>query len=116
VKRRSQAAGVAAAHEEIFGPVLAAIPFTSEDEVLEAANDTRLGLGAAVWTQDVTRAHRLAAEIEAGQVWVNCYQVCDAALPFGGHEESGWGRETCRETLDEHTEVKTVVVSLGPTP
>jgi phenylacetaldehyde dehydrogenase len=67
-----------------------------------------------VWTQDITRAHRLAAELESGQVWINCYQACDAALPFGGYKESGWGRETCRETLDEYTELKTVVVNLGP--
>jgi phenylacetaldehyde dehydrogenase len=102
------------AREEIFGPVIAVIPFSTDEEVLQAANDTRFGLGAGVWTQDVSRAHRVAAALESGQVWVNCYQACDSALPFGGYKESGWGRETCRETMDEYTELKTVVVNLGP--
>jgi acyl-CoA reductase-like NAD-dependent aldehyde dehydrogenase len=99
-------------NEEIFGPVVAAIPFDTEDEVLALANNTRFGLGAAVWTRDISRAHRMAATIESGQVWVNCYQAADSALPFGGTKESGWGRETCRETLEEYLETKTVVVSL----
>ncbi|MHB1468671.1 MAG: aldehyde dehydrogenase family protein [Solirubrobacteraceae bacterium] len=103
------------AREEIFGPVLTAIPFESEQEVLAAANDTRFGLAAAVWTKEIARAHRVAAALESGQVWVNCYQACDAALPFGGYKESGWGRETCRENLDEYLETKTVVVALGAT-
>jgi acyl-CoA reductase-like NAD-dependent aldehyde dehydrogenase len=99
-------------HEEIFGPVVSAVPFDTEDEVLALANNTRFGLGAAVWTRDISRAHRMAAAIESGQVWVNCYQAADSALPFGGTKESGWGRETCRETLEEYLETKTVVVSL----
>jgi acyl-CoA reductase-like NAD-dependent aldehyde dehydrogenase len=99
-------------HEEIFGPVVAAVPFDTEDEVLALANNTRFGLGAAVWTRDISRAHRMAATIESGQVWVNCCQAADSALPFGGTKESGWGRETCRETLEEYLETKTVVVSL----
>lgn len=99
-------------HEEIFGPVVTAVPFDTEEEVLELANNTRFGLGAAVWTRDISRAHRMAAAIESGQVWVNCYQACDSALPFGGTKESGWGRETCRETLEEYLETKTVVVAL----
>jgi len=99
-------------HEEIFGPVVAAVAFDTEEEVLELANNTRFGLGAAVWTQDISRAHRMAAAIESGQVWVNCYQAADSALPFGGTKESGWGRETCRETLEEYLETKTVVVAL----
>jgi phenylacetaldehyde dehydrogenase len=99
-------------HEEIFGPVVSAVPFDTEEEVTELANNTRFGLGAAVWTRDVSRAHRMAAAIESGQVWVNCYQAADSALPFGGTKESGWGRETCRETLEEYLETKTVVVAL----
>jgi phenylacetaldehyde dehydrogenase len=99
-------------HEEIFGPVVCAVPFDTENEVLALANNTRFGLGAAVWTRDISRAHRMAAAIESGQVWVNCYQAADSALPFGGTKESGWGRETCRETLEEYLETKTVVVSL----
>jgi acyl-CoA reductase-like NAD-dependent aldehyde dehydrogenase len=98
--------------EEIFGPVVAAIPFDSDEEVLALANDTRFGLGAAVWTSDVSRAHRMAAAIESGQVWVNCYQACDSAMPFGGVKESGWGRETCAQTLDEYLETKAVTVAL----
>jgi phenylacetaldehyde dehydrogenase len=84
----------------------------TEDEVLALASNTRSGLGAAVWTRDISRAHRMAAAIESGQVWVNCYQAADSALPFGGTKESGWGRETCRETLEEYLETKTVVVAL----
>ncbi|MDT0203064.1 aldehyde dehydrogenase family protein [Nocardioides sp. AE5] len=98
--------------EEIFGPVLSVVPFDTEEEVTALANDTDFGLGAGVWTKDVGRVHRMAAAIESGQVWVNCYQPVDAALPFGGYKQSGWGRETCKENLDEYLELKTVVVQL----
>lgn len=99
-------------HEEIFGPVLSVVPFDTEEEVTRLANATNFGLGAGVWTKDVGRAHRMAAAVESGQVWVNCYQAVDAALPFGGYKQSGWGRETCKESLDEYLELKTVVVHL----
>lgn len=105
-------AGARIMHEEIFGPVVSAVPFDTEEEVVALANNTRFGLGAGVWTRDISRAHRMASAVESGQVWVNCYQAADSAMPFGGVKESGWGRETARETLDEYLETKSVVVAL----
>jgi phenylacetaldehyde dehydrogenase len=98
--------------EEIFGPVVAAIPFKDIDDLLPAANDTRYGLAAGVWTRDISKAHRVAAAIKAGTVWINCYSVFDASMPFGGYKESGWGREMGLEVLYEYTETKTVCVRL----
>ncbi len=99
--------------EEIFGPVVTAMPFDDPDEVLTQANDTTYGLAAAVWTRDVTKAHRLAKRIKAGTVWVNCYNVFDAALPFGGYKESGWGREMGRAAVELYTESKAVTTRLA---
>jgi aldehyde dehydrogenase (NAD+) len=100
------------AQEEIFGPVMSIIKFKDIDEVIERSNRTAYGLAAAVWTNDVRKAHRLAAEIKAGTVWINCYDVFDAAAPFGGFKMSGIGRELGEYALRNYTEVKSVIVAL----
>jgi acyl-CoA reductase-like NAD-dependent aldehyde dehydrogenase len=101
------------AQEEIFGPVLSVIPFTSVEEGIAQGNQTSYGLAAAVWTRDVSKALKAAKAIRAGTVWVNAYNLFDAALPFGGFKESGFGREMGSVGLDNYTEVKTVWVDLG---
>ncbi len=100
------------AKEEIFGPVLSVLKFSDLDEIAERANITCYGLAAAVWTRDIAKAHKLAAKIKAGTVWINCYDVFDAAAPFGGYKMSGIGRELGERGLDAYTEWKTVTVSL----
>ncbi len=99
--------------EEIFGPVVTAMPFTDPDELLPRANDTVYGLAAAVWTKDISKAHALAAEMRAGTVWINCYNIFDAALPFGGYKQSGWGREMGHDVLELYTETKAVCARLS---
>jgi phenylacetaldehyde dehydrogenase len=98
--------------EEIFGPVVVAEPFESLDEIAAKANDTSYGLGAGVWTSDLSKAHAMAKRLRAGTVWINTYNVYDAALPFGGYKQSGWGREMGHEVLEAYTELKAVCIQL----
>jgi phenylacetaldehyde dehydrogenase len=98
--------------EEIFGPVVTAIPFSDPNEIVQKANDTVYGLAAGIWTRDIKKAHKLAGKLRAGTVWINCYNVFDAALPFGGYKQSGWGREMGHEVLHNYTEVKSVCAAL----
>jgi acyl-CoA reductase-like NAD-dependent aldehyde dehydrogenase len=101
------------AREEIFGPVLAAIDFADVDEAIARANDSMYGLAAGVWTRDVKKAHYVASRLQAGTVWVNTYNVYDAAASFGGYKQSGFGREMGQHALDYYTQLKTVWVDLG---
>jgi acyl-CoA reductase-like NAD-dependent aldehyde dehydrogenase len=101
------------AREEIFGPVAAMIRFDGEDEAVSIANDTRYGLAAGIWTEDVRRAHRMLHRIRAGTIWVNNYRVIGHTLPFGGYGQSGIGREMGTASLDAYTEVKSVWIDMG---
>ena len=98
--------------EEIFGPVVTAIPFSDPKEIVAKANDTIYGLAAGIWTRDIKKAHSVASKLRAGTVWINCYNVFDPALPFGGYKQSGWGREMGHEVLNHYTEVKSVCAAL----
>ncbi|HUK49235.1 MAG TPA: aldehyde dehydrogenase family protein [Terriglobales bacterium] len=98
--------------EEIFGPVVVAMPFSDPEEIIPRANDNIYGLAAGVWTRDISKAHRMAASLQTGTVWVNCYNVFDAAMPFGGYKQSGWGREMGHEVLNNYTQTKAVCTKL----
>lgn len=104
--------GMKIVEEEIFGPVLAVLTFEDVEEAIALANRTIYGLAAGIWTKDIQKAHRVARAIRAGTVWINTYNFYDAAAPFGGYKESGFGRELGREALEGYTEVKTVWVGL----
>jgi acyl-CoA reductase-like NAD-dependent aldehyde dehydrogenase len=98
--------------EEIFGPVLSVQTFKDTDSLITTANDTPYGLAAGVWTKDVKKAHETARRLKAGTVWVNCYNVFDAAVPFGGFKESGFGRELGKAALELYTGQKAVWMAL----
>ncbi|GIO22100.1 aldehyde dehydrogenase [Oceanobacillus sp. J11TS1] len=99
--------------EEVFGPVLSVIPFTTEDEVIKMANDSKYGLAAGVWTNDIKRAHKMTKSLEAGTVWVNTYRTVTFNSPFGGYKASGIGRENGMEALYEYTQTKSVWINLS---
>lgn len=98
--------------EEIFGPVVAALPFNADSGVAGPANDSVYGLAAGVWTRDISKAHRAAKQLKAGSVWVNQYNGFDTALPFGGYKQSGWGRELGASAIDLYTQTKAVNIAL----
>jgi aldehyde dehydrogenase (NAD+) len=102
------------AQDEIFGPVVSTIRFDDLESVVRIANDTAFGLGAGIWTRDVSKAHALAGAIRAGSVWINGYQAMDPAVPFGGYKMSGYGRESGTEQLDEYLNVKAVWLQQTP--
>jgi phenylacetaldehyde dehydrogenase len=100
--------------EEIFGPVLVAEAFDDNDldRIAKEANDTIYGLAASVWSRDISLANKMAKRLRAGTVWVNCHNVFDPAVPFGGYKQSGWGREMGEEVLHHYTEVKAITTAL----
>ena len=105
---------MAVVREEIFGPVLVASRYDDDDldRIAKQANDTIYGLAGSIWTRDISTAHKMARRIRAGAIWINCHNVFDASLPFGGYKQSGWGREMGEEVLHNYLEVKAVTAAL----
>ena len=104
------------AQEEIFGPVTSVITFSNEEDLIKQANETIYGLSAGIWTKDITRAHRFAKAVKAGTVWINTYNMFNAASPFGGYKQSGYGREMGKHALEMYTQIKSVWVDLSGKP
>lgn len=100
------------AKEEIFGPVLTVMPWSDLNDLVDRANNSVYGLAAGIWTNDLSQAHKIAARLEAGSVWINCYNVVDPVSPFGGYKQSGWGREMSHDVIEAYTETKNVCVNL----
>ena len=98
--------------DEIFGPVVAAMPFGDENDLVSQANNSAYGLASGIWTRDISKAHRFAKQVKAGTVWINCYSIFDAALPFGGYKQSGWGREMGHAALENYLQTKSVCIKL----
>jgi phenylacetaldehyde dehydrogenase len=109
---KNATADMSVVREEIFGPVVAAMPFGNESEIACQANDSTYGLAAGIWTRDISKAHRFAKQVKAGTVWINCYSIFDAALPFGGYKQSGWGREMGHAALENYLQTKSVCIQM----
>jgi acyl-CoA reductase-like NAD-dependent aldehyde dehydrogenase len=101
------------AQEEIFGPVLSTISFSDPEEAIRIGNDSIYGLAAAVWTRDISKAHKMARALRAGTVWVNTYDAVDMTTPFGGYKQSGFGRDRSLHALDKYTQLKTTWINVG---